>query len=146
MHDHREFRYTRLRLTALPLLGGIGDGSLSASDPEIQRRAALEAARMRRMFAEDSDVADPLAAGLAALIDVVERRGVVRYSVRGARAIPPPAIRRHSSTRSARRCWGLMTRRESPSAVSTARWWSASSSTALSARRASANWAAGSRR
>jgi hypothetical protein len=79
---------------ALPLLRGIGDGSLPASDPEIQRRAALEAARMRRLFAEVGDVADPLAGGLAALIDVVERRGiVVRYSVRGVRPIPPPTVR-----------------------------------------------------
>ncbi|MGH3886573.1 MAG: hypothetical protein ACRDSZ_08370 [Pseudonocardiaceae bacterium] len=94
VHADRELRYTQLRRTALPLLRGIGDGSLPASDPEIQRRAALEAARMRRMFAEDGDVADPLATGLAALIDVVERRGVVvRYSVRGARTIPPPAVR-----------------------------------------------------
>lgn len=94
VHADRELRYRQLRLTALPLLRGIGDGSLPASDPEIQRRAALEAARMRRMFAEEGDVADPLATGLAALIDVVERRGVVvRYSVRGVWPVPPPTVR-----------------------------------------------------
>jgi hypothetical protein len=58
----------------------------------VQRRAAVEAARLRRLFAEDGDVRDPLAAELAALVDLVERRGAhVRFSVRGQRPVPPPA-------------------------------------------------------
>jgi hypothetical protein len=77
----------------LPLLRGVGDGSLSPADPEVQRRAALEAAGMRRLFAEEGDVRDPLAAELGALVDVVERRGThVRFSARGQWPVPPPAV------------------------------------------------------
>lgn len=95
LHLDREERYARLRDTALPLLHGVGDGSLAATDPMVQRRAALEAARMRRLFAEEGDVLDPLAAELGSLVELVERRGVdVRFSAGGQRAVPPhPACR-----------------------------------------------------
>jgi hypothetical protein len=93
VHADREERYARLRDSVLPLLRGVGDGSLSPADPEVQRRAALEAARMRRLFAEEGDVRDPLAAELGALVDVVERRGThVRFLARGQWPVPPPAV------------------------------------------------------
>jgi hypothetical protein len=93
LHADREERYARLRGSVLPLLRGVGDGSLSPADPDVQRWAALEAARMRRLFAEESDVHDPLAAELGALVDVVERRGTdVRFSARGKWPVPPPAV------------------------------------------------------
>jgi hypothetical protein len=93
LHADREERYARLRESVLPLLRGVGDGSLSPADPDVQRRAAVEAARMRRLFAEESDVRDPLAAELGALVDVVERRGTdVRFSARGQWPVPPPAV------------------------------------------------------
>jgi hypothetical protein len=93
LHLDREERYAGLRESVLPLLRGVGDGSLSPAAPEVQRRAAVEAARLRRMFAEDGDVRDPLAAELAALVDLVERRGAdVRFVVRGQRPVPPPAV------------------------------------------------------
>jgi hypothetical protein len=93
VHTDREARYAELRAVALPLLRGIGDGTRSPADPEVQRAAALGAARLRRMFAEERDAADPLAAELATLIDIAERRGVeVHYSERGSRAIPPPDV------------------------------------------------------
>jgi hypothetical protein len=77
----------------LPLLRGVGDGTLSPAEPEVQRRAALEAARMRRLFAENGDVRDPLAAELGALVDVVERRGTdVCFAARGQWPVPPPAV------------------------------------------------------
>ncbi|MCW0213647.1 MAG: hypothetical protein OJJ54_09820 [Pseudonocardia sp.] len=93
VHADREARYAELRAVALPLLRGIGDGSRPPADADVQREAALGAARLRRMFAEGGDVADPLAAELATLIDIAEQRGVeVTYSERGPRAIPPPDV------------------------------------------------------
>lgn len=90
VHTDREARYAELRAVALPLLQGIGDGTLAPSDPEVQQEAARAAARLRRMFAEEGD-ADALAAELAVLIDIAERRGVVvRYSERGRRPVLPP--------------------------------------------------------
>jgi hypothetical protein len=93
VHVDREDRYAQLRESVLPLLHGVGDGSLSPAAPEVQRRAAHEAARLRRLFAEDGDVRDPLAAELAALVDVVERGGAdVQFSARGRRPVPPGAV------------------------------------------------------
>jgi hypothetical protein len=61
----------------------------------VQRRAAVEAARLRRLFSEQSDEATPLAAEVEALVDVVERRGVtVRYAARPVAVEPPPEVRR----------------------------------------------------
>lgn len=91
VHTDREARYAELRAVALPLLQGIGDGTLAPSDPEVQQAAARAAARLRRMFAEEGDAADALSTELAALIDIAERRGVVvRYSERGQRPVLPP--------------------------------------------------------
>jgi hypothetical protein len=93
LHLDREERYAALRESVLPLLRGVRDGSLSPAAPEVQRRAAVEAARLRRLFAEDGDVSDPLVAELAALVDLVERRGTdVQFSARGQRPVPPPPV------------------------------------------------------
>jgi hypothetical protein len=93
LHDDREDRYGRLRDSVLPLLRGVGDGTMSPADPQVQRRAALEAARLRRLFAEEGDVHDPLAVELESLVDVVEQRGAeVRFSATGQRPVPPPSV------------------------------------------------------
>jgi hypothetical protein len=94
LHDDREERYTRLRESVLPLLLGIGDGSLSPADPGVQQRAAVEAARLRRLFAEEGDVVDLLAAELGSLVDILEQRGTeVSFSATGERPVPPAAVR-----------------------------------------------------
>jgi hypothetical protein len=94
LHDDREERYTRLRDSVLPLLLGIGDGSLSPADPGVRRRAAVEAARLRRLFAEEGDVVDLLAAELGSLVDILEQRGTeVSFSATGERPVPPAAVR-----------------------------------------------------
>jgi len=94
LHDDREERYGRLRESVLPLLRGIGEGTLSPAEPDVQRRAALEAARLRRLFAEESDVVDLLAVELGSLVDVVEQRGIeVQFSATGNRTVPSPATR-----------------------------------------------------
>jgi hypothetical protein len=95
VHADREARYAALRESALPLLRGLAGGTLSPTDHAVQHRAAIEAARMRRLFSEHSDDATPLAAEVEALVDVVERRGVaVRYAARPVVVEPPPEVRR----------------------------------------------------
>ncbi len=95
VHADREARYRALKATALPLLQGIADGSRSPTDRDVQRRAAVEAARLRRLFGEQGDSATPLAAEVQALVEVVERRGVtVRYATRPVEVEPPPEVRR----------------------------------------------------
>lgn len=92
VHADREARYAELRAVALPLLEGMAAGTAPPADPAVQRAAASAAARLRRIFAEERDGRDPLAAELAELIDIAERRGVgVQYSERGERAVPPQA-------------------------------------------------------
>ncbi|MFE0152385.1 hypothetical protein ACFWY5_34955 [Nonomuraea sp. NPDC059007] len=92
--DHRQ-RYAALLPTLVPLLAGLGYGSLDPGDPDVRRRSVHEAAKMRRLFAESDDVPDPLAHELRAVIAVAERRGVaVRFAVRGAPRTPPKEVRR----------------------------------------------------
>lgn len=89
--DHRA-RYTRLLDTTVPLLTGLAYGTLDPADGTVRRRAAIETARMRQLFAETDDVSDPLLHELRAGIDVAERQGVsVQLAVRGeVRAVPQP--------------------------------------------------------
>jgi hypothetical protein len=95
VHADREARYAMLRESALPLLRGIADGTFAPSRPAVQHRAAVEAARMRRLFSEHGDEATLLAAEVESLVDLVERRGVaVRYAARPLVVEPPPEVRR----------------------------------------------------
>lgn len=96
-HRHRDHqrRYAALVPTLVPLLAGLGCGSLDPADADVRRRSAHEAARMRRLFAESDVVPDPLAHELQAVIAVAERRGVaVRFAARGAPVTPPREVRR----------------------------------------------------
>jgi hypothetical protein len=95
VHADRESRYAMLRESALPLLRGLADGTFAPSRRAVQHRAAVEAARMRRLFSEHGDEATPLAAEVESLVDLVERRGVaVRYAARPLVVEPPPEVRR----------------------------------------------------
>ncbi|MEU6646466.1 hypothetical protein ABZ863_28520 [Saccharomonospora sp. NPDC046836] len=95
VHEDYQARYATLLDTTVPLLAGLADGSLEPSDADTRRRCAIEAARMRRLFAESDEVADRLVHELRAGIDIAERHGVsVQLAVRGpAREIPRPARR-----------------------------------------------------
>ncbi|KID29752.1 hypothetical protein HQ32_03167 [Prauserella sp. Am3] len=92
--DHQE-RYARLLDTTVPLLTGLAYGTLDPADDAVRRRSAIEAARMRQLFAETDDVSDRLLHELRAGIDVAERQGVsVQLAVRGeVRDVPHPARR-----------------------------------------------------
>ncbi|MBB5078603.1 hypothetical protein [Nonomuraea endophytica] len=94
-HRRRRQRFTELSATTVPLLEGLADGSLRPGDPVVQRSCAIEAARMRRLFAETDTVANPLLHELRHCIDVADRKGVVvELDARGRWPAPPVAVRR----------------------------------------------------
>ncbi|TDD22496.1 hypothetical protein [Nonomuraea diastatica] len=94
-HRRRQQRLAELSATTIPLLEGLADGSLRPEDPAIQRRCAIEAGRMRRLFAETDTVANPLVHELRHCADVADRKGVVvELDARGQWPTPPVAVRR----------------------------------------------------
>lgn len=95
LHADRQHRYTGLTTTVVPLLTGLADDHLDPRDEGVRQQCAVEAARMRRLFAESDSVDDQLVHELRAGIDVAERRGVVvSLSVRGTPAALPVELRR----------------------------------------------------
>ncbi len=72
----RQARWLELRTTAEPLLSGLAAGTADPADLAVQRACAVEAARLRRLFAEADDSPDPLVHELHACADVAQRRGV----------------------------------------------------------------------
>lgn len=92
--DHKE-RYRALTATTVPLLVGLGHEVLSPHDEEVRLRCGVEAARMRRLFAEGDAVLDPLLNELRACVEVAEHQGVtVSLAVRGRPGEVPVAVRR----------------------------------------------------
>lgn len=80
---------------SLSLLADLADGLLDPRDPATRRWAALAATQLRRLFAENDDVPDPLVHEVAACLDVAERRGLdVSLAVSGAAVDVPAPIRR----------------------------------------------------
>jgi hypothetical protein len=72
----RRARWLELRATAEPLLSGLAAGTADPADLAVQRACAVEAARLRRLFAEGDETPDPLLHELHACADVAQRRGV----------------------------------------------------------------------
>ncbi|WP_234048662.1 sensor histidine kinase [Streptomyces liliifuscus] len=92
--DHKD-RYRALTATTVPLLVGLGHGVLSPHDEEVRFRCGVEAARMRRLFAESDAVLDPLLNELRACVEVAEHQGVtVSLAVRGQPGEVPVEVRR----------------------------------------------------
>ncbi|MFD9869469.1 sensor histidine kinase [Streptomyces niveus] len=92
--DHKE-RYRALTATTVPLLVGLGHGVLSPHDEDVRLRCGVEAARMRRLFAESDAVADPLLNELRACVEVAEHQGAtISLAVRGRPGEVPVEIRR----------------------------------------------------
>ncbi|MGW3644858.1 hypothetical protein [Streptomyces sp. NPDC000878] len=76
VHAERRRRYEYLRSRVEPLLRGLAERQLDPGDSVVRRRAAVEAARLRRLFVETDDTPHPLLHELRACADVAERRGV----------------------------------------------------------------------
>jgi hypothetical protein len=94
-HRRRRQRFAELSAATLPLLEGLADCSLRPEDPDVQRRCAIEAARMRRLFAEVDEVANPLLHELSYCADIADRKGVVvELDARGQWPTPPREVRR----------------------------------------------------
>ncbi|WP_238697946.1 ATP-binding protein [Streptomyces sp. E5N91] len=92
--DHRE-RYRALTATTVPLLVGLGHDALNPHDKAVRRRCGVEAARLRRLFAEGDAVPDPLLNELRACVEVIEHQGVtVSLAVRGRPGEVPVEVRR----------------------------------------------------
>lgn len=76
VHAERRRRYDYLHARVAPLLGGLAERRLDPRDAAVRRVLAIEAARLRRLFAETDDTPHPLLHELRACADVAERRGV----------------------------------------------------------------------
>ena len=95
VHHDRRTRYADLSDTAAPLLAGLATGVADPADPGVRQACFLEAARIRRLFAEADDSEDPLLHELAACADTAGRRGVVvSLAARGQRPDLPAGVRR----------------------------------------------------
>ncbi|WP_343449453.1 hypothetical protein [Micromonospora oryzae] len=95
LHRDRERRYAQLLETTAPLLAALATGALDPGAEDTRRRCAIEAARMRRLFAENDETPDPLLHSLQAAIDVAERHGVVvQLAIRGEPFQLPVEVRR----------------------------------------------------
>jgi hypothetical protein len=95
VHADRQARYRAVRERNEPLLNGLADGTLHADDPEVRQRCAVQAARLRRMFAESDDVPNRLLHELHACADIADRRGVaVGWATAGMVPQIPEAARR----------------------------------------------------
>ncbi|QFU89897.1 hypothetical protein [Amycolatopsis sp. YIM 10] len=91
LHRDRRERFTDLATRTVPLLA-----RLAAGTPVAERAPyAMEAARLRRLFAENDDVADPLLHELRACAEVAEHNGVrVFLDTWGERPGLPVDVRR----------------------------------------------------
>ncbi|MFS8197648.1 hypothetical protein ACLVWQ_03075 [Streptomyces sp. CWNU-52B] len=76
VHAERQRRYDYLRDRVEPLLLGLAEGRLDPADDAVRRSTAIEAARLRRLFAETDDTTHPLLHELRACADIAERRDV----------------------------------------------------------------------
>ncbi|WP_176611277.1 hypothetical protein [Actinomadura sp. WMMB 499] len=88
VHAERRRRYEYLRTRVRPVLHGLATGRMDPGDDAVRHRVALEAARLRRLFAETDDTPHPLLHELRACADVAERRGVA-VTLLGYGDVPP---------------------------------------------------------
>lgn len=94
-HLRRQQRFADLDVSTMPLLEGLASGRLDPADPRVQRDCAVEAARMRRLFAEVDVVPNPLLHELRHCAEVADRKGVlVELDARGEWPDLPLPVRR----------------------------------------------------
>ncbi|AXB47946.1 histidine kinase [Amycolatopsis albispora] len=79
----------------LPLLAAMADRTLDPRDDTTRQRCVLAATQLRRLFAENDDVPDPLVHEVSACVDLAERRGLtVALAVSGEPTPVPTEVRR----------------------------------------------------
>ncbi|MFI6083008.1 hypothetical protein ACIBBB_18855 [Streptomyces sp. NPDC051217] len=94
-HAERWRRYHYMRDRIAPLLRDLAEGRAHPGDDAVRRSSAIEAARLRRLFAETEDAAHPLLHELRACADVADRRDVdVTFVCYGELPDVPVAVRR----------------------------------------------------
>ncbi|MEV0731162.1 hypothetical protein [Polymorphospora sp. NPDC050346] len=94
-HQRRRQRFADLDLSMVPLLEGLATGRLDPTDRGVQHDCAIEAARMRRLFAEVDVVPNRLLHELRHCADIADRKGVlVELDTRGQWPDLPPPVRR----------------------------------------------------
>ncbi|WP_216215684.1 hypothetical protein [Amycolatopsis aidingensis] len=94
-HRRRQQQFTDLHENIVPLLRGLASRNLDPQDDQVRRQCAIQAARLRRLFAEVDDTSNRLAHELRHCADVAHRKGVlVEMDFRGQWFDPPPGIRR----------------------------------------------------
>lgn len=95
IHHDRQVRYADLARTAGPLLRRLESGEIDPGDDEVRHAFFVEAARLRRLFAESDDSDHPLVHEVTACADTAIRRGiVVNVAVRGECPPLPQPVRR----------------------------------------------------
>jgi hypothetical protein len=72
----RQARWLALQESAVPLVAELAAGTADPGDAHVRTRAAVQAARLRRLLAESDEVPGSLVHELHASADVAERRGV----------------------------------------------------------------------
>lgn len=91
----RADRALMVSTTVVPLLQALADGSADPQDDRVRRSARIESARLRRMFAENDDVDDPVVHEVRASVEACERTGVAAtLDVHGTSPSLPVDIRR----------------------------------------------------
>ncbi|WP_157239403.1 sensor histidine kinase [Catenuloplanes japonicus] len=93
LHEDRTGRLAALAATAVPLLEGLASGGLDPGDESVRSACEAEAARMRRLMAEDTGL---FFHELRACVEEAERNGVaVSFTEFGTfPALTPPVRRR----------------------------------------------------
>jgi hypothetical protein len=95
LHGSRLERYRTVRQSVVPLLTGLATGALDPADRCTQRSCAVEASRLRGLFAETDDMPDPVLHELRACADLAYGRGVlVDLQVVGRLPELPRTVRR----------------------------------------------------
>ena len=95
VHAARRSRWQAVHGAVEPLLSGLAGGLAAPGDQSVRGRCAVEAARLRRLFAESDDSPDPLVHELHASADIAQRRGVaVDVETAGVIPLVPLEVRR----------------------------------------------------
>lgn len=98
LEEQRDAKFAEVRESTLPLLRGLADGHLDPTEEAVQRRCAIEAARMRRLFGASDALSDALVHTLRQCAAFADRRQVVVDLDGSGSWSDPPTVVRHALT------------------------------------------------